>query len=59
MKSWLTMTTPIIRKAFNDFWEDSGLEIVMPEIYEKVRDAFYKSCEANREDLVMEKELSG
>ena len=59
MRNWLVMTTPIIRKTFNDFWEGSGLEIAMPEIYEKVRDEFYKACEANHENLVMEKELSG
>jgi hypothetical protein len=53
------MTTPIIRKAFNEFWSASDLEIFTPELYERVRNAFYRTMESNRENLLIEEELRG
>jgi len=44
---------------FHDFWEKADLEIAAPNLYEKMRDAFYGILDANTEDLLIEKELNG
>lgn len=60
MKNWQNiMATPITRKMFHDFWEKADLEIAAPNLYEKMRDAFYGILDANTEDLLIEKELNG